>query len=224
MGRAEAPRPSPRRAPSLRLEAAGSALAGFPFLLPRCMVVAGAGQREPGGARAGGGGGSGAEPSHSAQEAPGSGHCSQEVRRRRKSYAREREGGNSRKRESGALGVLHSLPERRLGGSHGTGWDGTGRGGSQPVPASLRAVGPEGACSPRPLHSREGAAEALHRDSGRLGRDGRALRSRGPLAPCGAGCGEGERRPKGSALLLRSRTLLARGAGRWQPQPRRGER
>lgn len=62
VGRAEAPRPSPRRTPSLRVEAAGSALAGFPFLLPRCMVAAGAGQGEPGGARAGGGGGSGAEP------------------------------------------------------------------------------------------------------------------------------------------------------------------
>lgn len=62
VGRAEAPRPSPRRTPSLRLGAAGSALAGFPLLLSRCMVAAGAGQGEPGGARAGGGGGSGAEP------------------------------------------------------------------------------------------------------------------------------------------------------------------
>ncbi|KAL9821907.1 LHFPL tetraspan subfamily member 2 protein isoform 2-T7 [Geothlypis trichas] len=61
-GRAPASRPSPplAAAPSLRLGAAGSALAGIPFLLPRCMVVAGAEQGEPGGARAGGGGESGA--------------------------------------------------------------------------------------------------------------------------------------------------------------------
>ncbi|XP_030824362.1 LHFPL tetraspan subfamily member 2 protein isoform X2 [Camarhynchus parvulus] len=61
-GRAPASRPSPplAAAPSLRLGAAGSALAGIPFLLPRCMVAAGAEEGEPGGARAGGGGESGA--------------------------------------------------------------------------------------------------------------------------------------------------------------------
>lgn len=111
---------------------------------------------------------------------------------------RGREGTGGRKKAERWERSIH-CPS--AGWAAAMGRDGTGRGGSQPVPASLRAVGPEGACSPRPLHSREVAAEALPRDSGRLGRGGRALRSRGPLAPCGAGCGEGERRPKWSALL-----------------------
>lgn len=90
-GTAPAARPSPplAAAPSLRLGAAGSALAGIPFLLPRCMVAAGAEEGEPGGARAGGGGESGAPARRSRL-------CPAEVRQRhRRSCAglgeRERE-------------------------------------------------------------------------------------------------------------------------------------
>ena len=142
----------------------------------------------------------GAERSRSAQEAPGSGHCSQEVRRRRRSCARGREGGSRRKRErsGGSAPFIARKPAGRQPwdgtgrdwtGQDGTGRDAAGRGGSQPVPASLReAVGTEGACSPHPLHSRGGAAETLPRDSGRPGPVRGGMRGRGSGSQRGARC------------------------------------
>lgn len=105
-GRAPAARPSPplASAPSLRLGAAGSALAGIPFLLPRCMVAAGAEEGEPGGARAGGESGAPARRSRL---------CQAEVRQR---HRRSCAGLGGREREErGPLAALPFIPRAAPG-------------------------------------------------------------------------------------------------------------
>lgn len=151
----------------------------------------------------------GAERSRSAQEAPGSGHCSQEVRRRRRSCARGREGGSRRKRErsGGSAPFIARKPAGRQPwdgtgrdgtGRDGTGRDGTGRGGTRRKPAGARIA-------PRS----SGDRGRLLAPSPPFPRGGGGNSSSGFGAPwpsAGRDAGEGERQPEGSALLPRART------------------